>query len=246
MATPVHSPFPIRPKAERPAVGPFGLCSPFRTDRAMAPEVAVTADVRAEDPVYALLDASDRAAAIIVGSRGHDLSGIVVGSVSLTVAARAHCPVVVVRGDAPGGLTTVTSNAIARRTQRRGGLPTSRGPRLRGARFHSAAPRLPVLLVTFSRTHTPALHEIRSGLVHGPTGPAFGRGPSGPWLGRFAPYASAPRRGTVGAWHWRAQRSEDREGTRWRSARGRESDHGGHAAGRGNHRAAPRGRLSAL
>lgn len=69
--------------------------------RARRPEVAVTAEVRDEDPVSALLDASDRAAALIVGSRGQGLSGVILGSVSLTVAARVHCPVVGVRGGAP-------------------------------------------------------------------------------------------------------------------------------------------------
>ncbi|MFE6691795.1 universal stress protein [Streptomyces sp. NPDC057743] len=64
------------------------------------PEVAVSAVVQDEDPVYALVDASDRAAMVVVGSRGHGLSGVVAGAVSLTLAARAHCPVVVVR---PGG-----------------------------------------------------------------------------------------------------------------------------------------------
>ncbi|MFK0266139.1 universal stress protein [Streptomyces angustmyceticus] len=69
--------------------------------RSRCPEVAVTADVRDEDPVYALADASEGAAAIIVGCRGHGLSGSLLGSVSLTVAARARCPVFVVRGGVP-------------------------------------------------------------------------------------------------------------------------------------------------
>ncbi|MGI5255935.1 universal stress protein [Streptomyces angustmyceticus] len=69
--------------------------------RSRHPEVAVTADVCDEDPVYALIDASRDAAAVIVGSRGHGLPGILLGSVSLTVAARARCPVFVVRRGAP-------------------------------------------------------------------------------------------------------------------------------------------------
>ncbi|MFG2859208.1 universal stress protein [Streptomyces sioyaensis] len=96
-------------------VGGLRQVRPAGTDRTVAataeerarlrsPDVVVTADVRDEDPVYALVDASDHAAAIVVGSRGHGLSGIVLGSVSLTVAARAHCPVVVERAGAPAAV----------------------------------------------------------------------------------------------------------------------------------------------
>ncbi|UKY47912.1 universal stress protein [Streptomyces inhibens] len=91
-----------RPRAQRASAAWSIAAAAEERARARRPEVAVTADVCEEDPVYALLDASDRAAAIIVGSRGHGLSGIILGSVSLTVAARARCPVIVVRGDAPG------------------------------------------------------------------------------------------------------------------------------------------------
>ncbi|MHB6904441.1 universal stress protein [Streptomyces sp. DB-54] len=71
--------------------------------RLRRPEVAVSAVVREDDPVYALVDASDHAAMVVVGSRGHGLSGVVLGSVSLTLSARAHCPVVVVRGGRDAG-----------------------------------------------------------------------------------------------------------------------------------------------
>ncbi|MEV6566910.1 universal stress protein [Streptomyces kronopolitis] len=80
-----------------------------RRARSRRPEVALAADVCEEDPVYALVDASDRAAAVLVGSRGHGLSGEILGSVSVTVAARARCPVFVVRGGAP---TTTDGNWI--------------------------------------------------------------------------------------------------------------------------------------
>lgn len=95
---------------EGPAFPVHGLRqrSPVSTDRTIAttaeerarlraPDVVVTAEVSDEDPVYALVDASESAAAIVVGSRGHGLSGNLLGSVSLTVAARAHCPVIVQR-----------------------------------------------------------------------------------------------------------------------------------------------------
>lgn len=49
-------------------------------------------------PVGALLDASDDAGLIVIGSRGlGPLSGLALGSVGLSLAARSHSPVLVVR-----------------------------------------------------------------------------------------------------------------------------------------------------
>ncbi|MFF9479286.1 universal stress protein [Streptomyces sp. NPDC014733] len=65
-----------------------------------APGLAVTADVAATDAATALLDAAQEAVLLVVGDRGRGaVAGLLLGSVSLLVAARAHCPVVVVRGD---------------------------------------------------------------------------------------------------------------------------------------------------
>src|SRR5690606_37712204 len=67
--------------------------------RLRRPEVKVSADVLPEDPVSALLSAGHEAWALVVGSRGRgELAGLTLGSVGLGVAARAACPVVVVRG----------------------------------------------------------------------------------------------------------------------------------------------------
>jgi nucleotide-binding universal stress UspA family protein len=67
------------------------------------PAVEVSSQVLAEDPVYALLREGDNAFAQVTGSRGRSgLTGLLLGSVSLAVAARAHCPVIVVRGDKAG------------------------------------------------------------------------------------------------------------------------------------------------
>ncbi|WP_426404594.1 universal stress protein [Streptomyces sp. R-07] len=68
--------------------------------RRRAPGLALTADVLAEDPSGALLREGQESMLLVVGSRGRgDLADLLLGSVGLVVAARAHGPVVVVRGD---------------------------------------------------------------------------------------------------------------------------------------------------
>ncbi|WP_405670998.1 universal stress protein [Streptomyces canus] len=64
------------------------------------PEVKVSADVVAADAVSTLLRAGSEAFALVTGVHGRgEVAGLLLGSVSLTVAARAMCPVIVVRGD---------------------------------------------------------------------------------------------------------------------------------------------------
>ncbi|WP_137231158.1 universal stress protein [Streptomyces sp. BPSDS2] len=66
----------------------------------VAPGLTVSTDVLAEDAAGALLGEGTSAAAVVVGSRGRgQLASLLLGSVSLVVAARSACPVVVVRGD---------------------------------------------------------------------------------------------------------------------------------------------------
>ncbi|WP_405595395.1 universal stress protein [Streptomyces sp. NBC_01410] len=63
-------------------------------------DVKVSAEVLTDDPVAALLRESRKASAVVTGSRGRgELRGLLLGSVGLAVAAKAHCPVIVVRGD---------------------------------------------------------------------------------------------------------------------------------------------------
>ncbi|MFI0980942.1 universal stress protein [Streptomyces sp. NPDC021093] len=63
------------------------------------PGVRVTSTVVGEDPAFALVRLAEDADAVVVGSRGHgELAELLLGSVSLTVAARATSPVIVVRG----------------------------------------------------------------------------------------------------------------------------------------------------
>ncbi|OIJ95312.1 universal stress protein [Streptomyces monashensis] len=68
------------------------------------PDVKVTTDIIPEDPVAALVHESGQAFTLVTGSRGRgEVKGLLLGSVGLAVSARAHCPVIVVRGD-PAGL----------------------------------------------------------------------------------------------------------------------------------------------
>ncbi|MER7172131.1 universal stress protein [Streptomyces mesophilus] len=62
--------------------------------------VKVVGQVLPADPAAALIHESREASAVIVGNRGRsELTGLLLGSVSLVVAAQAECPVIVVRGE---------------------------------------------------------------------------------------------------------------------------------------------------
>ncbi|GGT40334.1 universal stress protein [Streptomyces chromofuscus] len=67
------------------------------------PDVKIATDVIATDAVTALMEEGNHATALVTGSRGRgELAGLLLGSVGLAVAARAQCPVIVVRGDRAG------------------------------------------------------------------------------------------------------------------------------------------------
>lgn len=67
-----------------------------------APDLKVSADVVPQDAVTALLDEGRHAFAVVTGNRGRgEITDRLLGSTSLTVAARALCPAIVVRGSWP-------------------------------------------------------------------------------------------------------------------------------------------------
>ena len=115
--------------ADRPAdlttqVGGQVLADGLERLRAIDPDLQVTAQVEPQDSVAAVLtEASRNAGMLVVGSRGRGgFAGLLLGSVSVTVAAHAHCPVVVVRTNpaaeaAPGGPVVVGVDGSAASTR---------------------------------------------------------------------------------------------------------------------------------
>ncbi|MCX5554704.1 universal stress protein [Streptomyces sp. NBC_00038] len=64
-----------------------------------APDLKISTAVLPDDAVSVLLDEGRHAFAVVTGSRGRGgIAELLLGSVSLAVAARAYCPVVVLRG----------------------------------------------------------------------------------------------------------------------------------------------------
>lgn len=66
------------------------------------PGVKLSSAVLPDEPVDALVEQGHRAFAVVVGHRGRgSLAELLLGSVSLGVAGRARCPIIVVRGAEP-------------------------------------------------------------------------------------------------------------------------------------------------
>jgi len=75
------------------------LESAARRARRRAPDIKISTEVAGEQAERALLRAGREAGALVLGTRGRaELTGRLLGSVSLAVASHADCPVIVVRG----------------------------------------------------------------------------------------------------------------------------------------------------
>jgi nucleotide-binding universal stress UspA family protein len=72
----------------------------LQTIQSRHPNVSLDPRVVQGKPALALVEASEGAALLVVGSRGHgEFAGMLLGSVSEFCVTRAHCPVLVFRED---------------------------------------------------------------------------------------------------------------------------------------------------
>ena len=70
---------------------------------AVPPGIEVRPDARCGSAAPVLLEASEGAALLVVGTSGHGrITGLLLGSTSQYLAVHAHCPVVVIHGPRPG------------------------------------------------------------------------------------------------------------------------------------------------
>jgi nucleotide-binding universal stress UspA family protein len=67
------------------------------------PKLPVTTEISELAAAETMVDMSHDAVLVVTGTRGHGgFAGLLLGSVSQTLAAHAHCPTIVVRGEEPG------------------------------------------------------------------------------------------------------------------------------------------------
>ncbi len=101
------------PPEARVAIGDAGhqlLTDACATVRRMAPDLTVHQVFRLEDPRHVLLELSQDAAMVVVGSRGRGpMRALLLGSVGAALARHAHCPVVIHR---PGGAGAVRHGIV--------------------------------------------------------------------------------------------------------------------------------------
>jgi nucleotide-binding universal stress UspA family protein len=88
----------VQPTSAIAATAEHGCTAAVEHIRLRHPGLPVRGDTVAGDARDALVEASDRAALLVVGARGLGrVRGLLMGSVSSHVSTKAHCPVVVVR-----------------------------------------------------------------------------------------------------------------------------------------------------
>ncbi|MFI1212568.1 universal stress protein [Streptomyces sp. NPDC020802] len=84
-----------------------------RRARLRQPDLKVSTDVLPEEPEYALVRESRSATLLVTGSRGRSgLAEALLGSVSLTVAGHAQCPMIVIRGNHDNQARTATNGRV--------------------------------------------------------------------------------------------------------------------------------------
>ncbi|MEV7098621.1 universal stress protein [Amycolatopsis sp. NPDC051045] len=77
------------------------------------PGLEITTAAREWNPVSALIQESQHAELVVLGSRGlGGFTGLLVGSTAVAVAAHAHCPIAVVRGRTPHDPPPVTGPVL--------------------------------------------------------------------------------------------------------------------------------------
>ncbi|CAM5432615.1 Universal stress protein OS=Streptomyces antimycoticus OX=68175 GN=SANT12839_015130 PE=3 SV=1 [Streptomyces antimycoticus] len=151
------------------------------------PALKVMTDLAADDAVTALLRAGQSAEALVVGSRGRgEFASLLLGSVGLGIAARAQCPVVVVRGrpeNVHGGSTgwwwaSPSASARASGSPRRP-RPPSRSPSARGAAARRRAGGGARMALCGPRGPRSAREPQSTRGPHGTREPRSARGPHG-------------------------------------------------------------------
>ncbi|GCB44059.1 universal stress protein family [Streptomyces sp. NL15-2K] len=97
--------FPVEGERTEQILSGVFVAAAAKRARKRAPDVKVSTQVMPDGPTTVLVREARNATVLIVGSRGRgDVAELLLGSVSLTVAGRADCPVIVVSGDHGDGL----------------------------------------------------------------------------------------------------------------------------------------------
>ena len=162
-----------------------------RTRPAAHPELTVTGEVFDGPPALVLQERSAQADLLVLGTRGHGgFGGLLVGSTAVAVAAHAHCPVVVIRGESAAGGRT---GHVAVGVDGSDCFAAGAGLRLRAGRRPAGAPARGAGLASAGRPAS-AVGPRRRGRPRRPTGPSWtSRWPGG---ARRSPTCRSP-------WRWR-------------------------------------------
>jgi nucleotide-binding universal stress UspA family protein len=97
----------VWPDGETEAAIKTGLRDAVAAARQAHPDLRITLRTNETSASLALVDRSDEAGLIVLGSHGHSAVTNLLGSVSVAVTAHAHCPVVIVRGEPHGDAPVV-------------------------------------------------------------------------------------------------------------------------------------------